>query len=164
MFYPTNTLLGTVLEYENFNFPIYYEEETTSGTSIESGGTGVTTTVTRYPVSITFNEENPTTITKTDGDPASISGYYYDAFDNSLQYRTPQDTFVTVNKFEEINQNALSEMVYYLADQRRTIDYTYTAKAMDGTTVKAINIYTIKVQNDWTNGKNTLQTYVGYTR
>ncbi len=164
MFYPSDSLLGTVLEYQNFNFSIYYEETTISGTPSGSGGSGTTTSVTRYPVTITFNEENPNTVTKTDGDPASISGYYYDAFDNSLQYRTPQDTFVTVDKFEKIDQNALSEMIYYLADQRRTIDYTYTAKAMDGTTVKAINIYTIKVQNDWTNGKNTLQTYVGYTR
>lgn len=164
MFYPTNTLLGTVLENQNFAHTIYYEEEITSGTSVETGGTGVTTTVTRYPVTITFNEQNPSTVTKVAGDPALLSGYYYEAFDNTLQYRTPQDTFVTLDKFEDITRSNLSEMVYYLADTRRTINYTYTAKAMDGLVVKAINIYTITVQNDWTNGKNALQTYVGYTR
>jgi hypothetical protein len=164
MFYPSNTQLGTVLENQNFSHTIYYEVSLTSGTPVELGGTGVTTTTTRYPVVITFNEQNPATVTKVDGDPAVLSGYYYDSFDNTLQYRTPQDTFVTVDKFEDISQSELSEMVYYLADTRTSINYTYTAKAMDGSLVKAINIYTITVQNDWTNGKNSLQTYVGYTR
>lgn len=164
MFYPIERVLGTVLEYENFSYGIYYEVETTSGTSVESGGTGVTTTTTRYPVQIVFNQENPPTVIKTNGDPANLSGYFYDSFDNSLQYRTPQNTFVVTDKFEKIDRSALSEMIYYLADTRRTIDYTYTANAMDGDDVIASTTYTITVQNDWTNGKNTLQTYVGYTR
>jgi hypothetical protein len=164
MFYPSEEVLGTVLEYENFSFPIYYEVETITGTPVSEGGTGTSSTISRYPVEIVFNEDNPVTVLKINGDPATIFGYFYDSFDNSLQYRTPQDTFVTVDKFEEIDQNALSQMIYYLADTRRTIDYTYTANAMNGNAIIASKIYTITVQNDWTNGKNTLQTYVGYTR
>jgi hypothetical protein len=157
MFYPENSVLGTVLEYQNFSYPIYYEV-----TTLGVGGVGGTAT--RYPVQIVFNQTNPPTVSKINGDPATIFGYFYDSFDNNLQYRTPQDNFVNVKKFEEINQDALSEMIYYLADTRRTIDYTYTANAMDGNNIVASKIYTITVQNDWTNGKNTLQTYVGYTR
>lgn len=164
MFYPTNQNLGTVLEYENFSYQIYYEVSVTTGTPVSQGGTGETTTTTRYPVQISFDQQNPPTVTKVDGDPGTISGYFYDSFDNSLQYRTPDDRFVTVEKFEEIDQSKLSEMIYYLADTRRTIDYTYTVRAMSGNTVIDTTTYTITVQNDWTNGKNTLQTYVGYTR
>lgn len=158
MFYPEDSTLGTVLEYQNFSYSIEYEETTIGG----EGGAGGTTV--RYPVQIVFNQQNPPTVVKVDGDPATISGYFYDSFDNNIQYRTPQDTFVNTKKFEQIDQTKLSEMVYYLADARRTIDYTYTANAMNGNTVVASKVYTITVQNDWTNGKNTLQTYVGYTR
>ena len=157
MFYPEDSILGTVLEYQNFSYSIEYEETTIGG----EGGTGTTT---RYPVNIVFNQVNPPTVSKSNGDPATISGYFYDSFDNNIRYRTPQDTFVNTKKFEQIDQTKLSEMVYYLADTRSTIDYTYTANAMNGNTVVASKVYTITVQNDWTNGKNTLQTYVGYTR
>jgi hypothetical protein len=164
MFYPADTTLGTVLENENFSFQIYYEEEVSSGESEEDGGSGVTTTVTRYPVTISFDQVNPVTVTKLDGDPASISGFYFDAFDNTLQYRTPQDTFAIVDKFDKIDRNNLSQMIYYLADTRRTIIYTYTANAVDGDNIIATTTYSIVVQNDWTIGKNNLQTYVGFTR
>lgn len=155
MFYPADTTLGTVTENETFSFEIYYEEEAL---------VGVTTTVTRYPVNITFDQVNPATVTKLDGDPASISGFYFDAFDSTLQYRTPQNTFAIVNKFEEIDRNNLSQMIYYLADKRRTITYTYTANAIDDDNIIATTTYSIVVQNDWTIGKNNLQTYVGFTR
>jgi hypothetical protein len=154
MFYPEDPILGTVLEYQNFSFSIYYEEEDL----LIPGNT------TRYPVVITPNQTNPTTVVRTNGDPGSISGYFYDSFDNSITYRTPQDTFVTVDKFEQISRSELSEMTSYDADTTRTINYTYTVSAMNGSTVVAINNYTITVQNDWTSGKNSLQTYVGYTR
>jgi len=71
---------------------------------------------------------------------------------------------VTVDKFEQISRSELSEMTSYDADTTRTINYTYIVSAMNGSTVVAINNYTITVQNDWTSGKNSLQTYVGYTR
>jgi hypothetical protein len=159
MFYPSDTNLGTVLEFENFSFQIYYETESNEGE--ENGEGGV---VTRYPVKLLFNQVNPPTVNKTEGDPASLSGYFYDSFENSIQYRTPQDTFITVEKFDEVGRNNLSEMIYYLADTRRTVDYTYTANAMDNDEIIASTIYTITVQNDWTSGKTSLQTYVGYTR
>jgi hypothetical protein len=155
MFYPTVTQLGTVTENQSLNFEIYYEEENI-----------LTLTTTRYPVTIVANETNPSTISlQSLVSPirASISGYYFDSFTNSIQYRTPTDTFVTVPKFEQIDITKLSEMVSYDADTNRTKNYTYTATARDGLIVKGINIYTITVQNDWTNGKNSLQTYVGYT-
>lgn len=153
MFYPDEQILGTVLENDVFSFQVYYEVENTE-----------LATVIRFPVEITFNQPNPATVNKTDGDPASIFGFYFDSFNNSMQYRTPQDTFVIVEKFEEIDTVLLSEMIYYLADTRRTKEFTYTAKAIDGDEIIATKTYTIVVQNDWTNGKNSLQTYVGLTR
>jgi hypothetical protein len=155
MFFPSITQLGTVTENQSLNFEIYYEEEDI-----------ITLALTRYPVTIVPNQTNPSTIliqSLVSPIRSRISGYYFDSFTNSIQYRTPTDTFVTVPKFEQIDITKLSEMVSYDADTTFTKNYTYTATARDGLIVKGINIYTITVQNDWTNGKNSLQTYVGYT-
>lgn len=154
MFYPINTQLGTVTENQSFSFEIYYEE------------TNIGLAVTRYPVTIVPTVTNPSTILIQQlASPirSRISGYYFDSFTNTIQYRTPTDTFVTVPKFDQIDITKLSEMVSYDADTTFTKIYTYTATATDGLIVKGINNYTITVQNDWTSGKTSLQTFVGYT-
>jgi len=40
---------------------------------------------------------------------------------------------------------------------------TYTAQAMNGSTVVATQVYTKTITNNWTSGKNLLQSYVGMT-
>jgi hypothetical protein len=68
---------------------------------------------------------------------------------------------VTTDKFGKVVN--LYEMVKYGADRSRTKIFNYTAKAMDEETVVDSQVYTITVQNDWTTGKNTLQSYVRST-
>jgi hypothetical protein len=99
-------------------------------------------TMTSYPVTIAATETNPTTI--------SISG-------------TPEGTFPVVTKFNQIDLNKLEEMISYKASVSTSRVFTYTATAKDGATTVATQSYTKTVTNDWTSGKTSLQTYVGYT-
>lgn len=118
------------------------------------------TTMISYPVTITKDQVNPNTIVVSAG---TISGYYQDSFENTITYRTPEDTFPVVTKFEEIDLNKLYQMISYKASTVSSRTFTYTAKAMDGTTVLDTQTYSKTVTNDWTSGKISLQTYVGYT-
>lgn len=117
-------------------------------------------TMISYPVTITKDQVNPNTIVVSGG---TISGYYQDSFENIITYRTPEDTFPIVTKFEEIDLNKLYQMISYKASTVSSRTFTYTAKAMDGTTVLDTQTYSKTVTNDWTSGKISLQTYVGYT-
>jgi hypothetical protein len=145
-FSPISTTLGTVNENTNFSFTVTY------ATILPPASLSVI---------ITPLETNPNSIVISGG---SISGYYYDSFDNTLTYRTKTDTFITVPKFEQIDLNKLSEMVSYKASLVLYKNFTYRADAMNTNgTVAASQIYTIIVSNDWTEGKNNLQTFVGYT-
>lgn len=144
---PSETNLATVNELENLpSISITYEED---------DGLGGTVT---YDVTLTPQEVNPNTITITNGDPASISGYYFDSFTNELQYLKGDGTYSTTDKFEKIDESALSEMVYYKADRTFEKIFTYVATAEGGQ-----KSYTITVQNDWTPGKNSLAEYVAKT-
>lgn len=146
-FDPADTNLATVNELDTLpSISITYEED---------DGFGGTTS---YDVTLTPQEQNPNTITITNGDPASISGYYFDSFTNSLQYLKDDGTYSTTDKFEKIDDDALSEMVYYLADRTFEKVFTYIASA-EGET----KTYTITVENDWTPGKNSLAEYVSRT-
>lgn len=148
-FNPTSTDLGSVNENVSFSHTITYEEEDP-----------ITLTMTSYPVTITANEPNPTTIIIS-GD--TLSGYYQDSFNNTITYRTPEGTFPVVTKFNQIDLNNLDEMISYKASTVLSKTFTYTATAKDGSTTVATQTYTKIVTNDWTEGKNNLQTFVGYT-
>ena len=139
---PAESDLGTVLENQNFSHLI----------SCVDDETGIP-----YTIVIVKQQVNPSTIST---DNETISGYYYDAFDNSILYLNTNDIFVTVKKFEEIQPNA-REMISYWPDMRRTIVYGYTAYALDDGNAVSSKEYTKTVQNDWTNGKNSLQNKVG---
>jgi hypothetical protein len=54
-------------------------------------------------------------------------------------------------------------MISYKASTVLSKNFTYTATAKDGDTVIASQTYTKTVTNDWTEGKNNLQLFVGYT-
>ena len=152
MFTPTDATLTTINENVNFSFSITYTLPAIPPL------TGTTS----YTVVITKLEQNPSTVIVSGN---NISGYYHDSFDNNITYRTKQDTFVTVNKFDEIDTTTLLEMISYSADTNHYKNYTYRADAMslDGTTVIDSKVYTIIVSNDWTAGKDSLQNFVEYT-
>lgn len=142
---PSSTDLGSVNENVNISHTVTYTDDMT---------------MTSYPVVITADQVNPNTITIS-GD--TLSGYYVDSFDNTIKYRTPQGTFPIVSKFNQIDIDKLYQMISYKASTVLSKTFTYTAKAMDGTTVVATQTYTKTVTNDWTSGKNSLQYYVGLT-
>lgn len=146
-FSPTSATLGTVYENSNISYTITYSTDAVPPVVLS--------------VVITPLEVNPSTIVISGG---TISGYYFDSFDNTITYRTKSDTFVTVPKFEQINRSILSEMVSFKASTVHYKNFTYRADAknIDGT-VAASQVYTIIVSNDWTAGRDNLKTYVGYT-
>jgi hypothetical protein len=145
-FYPTVTTLNTINELKNLSHTITYVETT--------GATGVVGSDVSYPVTVTTSMPN-NTIYVVDN---SISGYYSDAFNNEIKYRTVDDKFVTVNKWQDIAlaiaSGSLSELYYYKADTTNRIVYTYTATANGHS-----QTYTINVDNDWTFGRNQLIKY-----
>jgi hypothetical protein len=144
MWSPESTDLGSVNEIVSFSHTVSYTDELT---------------MTSYPVTITANEVNPNTISIS-GD--TISGYYFDSFDNTITYRTPEGSFPVVTKFNQIDIDKLYEMVSYKASVVSSKTFTYTATAKDGDDIIATQVYSKTVTNDWTSGKNSLQEYVGY--
>ncbi|CAB5221605.1 hypothetical protein UFOVP240_210 [uncultured Caudovirales phage] len=146
-FTPALTTLGTVYENTNISYTITYMTADVVPVALN--------------VVITKLETNPSTIVVSGG---TISGYYFDSFDNSIKYRTKTDTFVTVPKFEQIDRSVLSEMVSFKASTVHYKNFTYRADAMNiNGTVADSQVYTIIVSNDWTAGRDNLKTYVGYT-
>jgi hypothetical protein len=145
---PESTDLGSVNEIVSFSHTITYEEEDPE-----------TMTMVSYPVTITVNQVNPNTISVSGG---TLSGYYFDSFDNTITYRTPEGSFPVVTKFNQIDISKLYQMISYKASTVLSKTFTYTATAKDGETIVATQTYSKTVTNDWTSGKNSLQEYVGY--
>jgi hypothetical protein len=134
-FYPELTNLNTLDEMKNLSHTITYIGYV--------GSVG-----TPYPVTVTAAEEH-STINVTGN---TISGYYEDCFSNDIHYRNKDDTFTTVNKFNQIDIEKNYDGVYhYDANETRTKVYTYIAEANNET-----KNYTITVTNNWTNGRNQL--------
>ena len=148
MWNPISSDLGSVNENVQFSHTVSYEAEDP-----------LTMTMVSYPVTITANEANPSSISIS-GD--TISGFYFDSFDNTITYRTPEGTFPVVTKFNQIDITKLYEMISYKASTSQSRTFTYTATALNGSEVVATQVYTKTVTNDWTSGKNSLQEYVGY--
>jgi hypothetical protein len=108
-----------------------------------------------FPVTVTAVDTNQTVNVS----GATISGYYSDSFVNDIQYRTPQDTFVNVPKWDEINLQELDELIYYKADTTPFKEYTYIATANGES-----KTYVVTVTNNWTPGRDELLRYVGITK
>jgi hypothetical protein len=140
--------LGSIDENVQFSHTVTYQEEDPE-----------TMTLVSYPVTITANEVNPSSVSLS-GD--TISGFYFDTFDNLITYRTPEGAFPVVTKFNQIDITKLYQMISYKASTSLSKTFTYTATALDGDTVVATQVYTKTVTNNWTSGKNSLQEYVGY--
>jgi len=130
-FLPTNTILNTVNEKENLEHTITYTDSF-----------GVS-----FPVTITPSLNNPTVTVSGN----KIFGFYTDVFPESISYRTEDDRFVTVDSFEDIKLDELYGIYYFKASVDRRFTYTYTAEANGET-----QVYTIIVENDWTEGRDEL--------
>jgi hypothetical protein len=150
MFSPPNITLTTVGENQNIRHNIVYVEDTTPtygapGIGVSTGG------IAHRDVVITTSMPNPTIKIKDN----TITGYYTDAFENTISYRTVNDTFVTVSKWQDIAMaianGVLSELYYYKADTRQRIIYKYTA-SWNGHSKE----YQVNVDNDWMAGRNQL--------
>lgn len=143
-FIPATTQLNTLNEFKNLSHTITY---------VESLGAA-------YPVTITTAMPNITVTISGN----TISGYYSESFEDEISYRTVDDRFVTVNKWQDIvyaiAAGSLSEIYLYRADTRSRIVYSYLATAANGAT----QTYTINVDNDWTPGRNQLIKYTNLTR
>lgn len=146
---PESSDLGSVNENVTFTHAISYEQED-----------ALTMTMVSYPVTITANEVNPNSINIVGG---TLSGYYFDSFNNTITYRTPEGTFPVVNKFNQIELDNLYQMVSYKASLSQSKTFTYTATARNNSNeVLATQVYIKTVTNNWTSGKNSLQEYVSY--
>lgn len=136
-FLPTNSLLGTLDEYINLSYTITYTDFL-----------GVSHAVTIEPASTTSQNAS------VDISNNKISGFYSGSFDDTIYYRNKNDTFTTVNSFEEINKDEMYGLVHYDADQTIVRQYTYTATA-NGETKN----YVVNVTNNWSIGRNNLIKY-----
>lgn len=132
---PVETNLNTLYEFKNLSHTITYED-TLMGIS--------------YPVTITPMLQNDTIVIQDN----NISGYFSDSFEDELNYRTKLDTFIKVNKFNQINIDILYGIYHYDANITRQIIYSYLAEANG-----AQKIYTITVLRNWTPGRNQLVKY-----
>lgn len=141
-FLPENTLLGTFDEFKNANFTITYTTPVVPGI----GGAPATGGVS-YPVTITPIDINSTVTVETN----KITGYYSDSFDNLVYYRNKDDSFDTVSNFSDVNLSTYSDLIKYQASTVVYKDYSYTATANGES-----QVYTVKVMNNWSNGKNNL--------
>lgn len=169
---PTETLLGTLVENQSFGYGIQYYTETVGAGSTDPGtGESVPGEVTQtyYPVQIVPGVVKPT-IGTTIGNPANISGYFQKVFNDTIQYRDNNGNIVTLNgdattgAWDKLDINAVSEMTSFRPDTNRDITFSYTANALDGNTVIASQVYTIRIFDpSWSGGQANLKNAVNIT-
>jgi hypothetical protein len=159
---PSETLLGTVTEYENFSYSIQYYAEGAAGDPeaippVEAGED------TYYPVTITAGSSKPT-VTLTAGDPASIAGFYKFVFNDTIQYKSKSGEIVTLvgdedqGSWDKLDYNDVYHMTSFQPDTSRDMTLTYTAVAKDGQTVLSTKQYTVRIFDpNWTNGQTALR-------
>jgi hypothetical protein len=151
MWTPENSVLITTDELKSFfkKITYTYTDEELDGTFIAS-------------VSLQPLESNPETVNI---DGSVVSGYYKDSFTYSVEYMQKQNSYVTVDRFREVDPKNLKEVISYEASLIEDKTFTYRATARDKTnTVIDTKDYTIVVSNNWTPGKDALQQLVQFTK
>ena len=134
-FLPENATLSTVDEGESFNHFITYTDE--------------------------FDESSAVTIIANDLDSNvlissnNITGFYDDVFDQSIIYRTLNDSFVTVTKWNDVNLDELYGIYHLIQDGRTTLTKSFTAFANGES-----KTYNIIVNNSLDYDKQKLAEYV----
>lgn len=132
---PSNTTLGTVDERDAFNFTITYTDDITQQAE---------------DVTITANDPDSNVVI-TDN---NIAGQYEDVFDQTIKYRTVQDTFVEVQKWNEIGDDIYG-IYHFIQDTATTRTYTFEATAGS-----ASQTYSIVVNNSLDYDKDKLAEYI----
>jgi hypothetical protein len=160
---PTDTLLGTVTEYQNFNFPIQYYTET-AGTPDPITGLPGPTSSTYYPVTIVAGSAKDTVVI-TNGLSANISGFFKYVFNDTIQYKNKSKTMVTLvgdadkGTWDKLNTNDVYHMTSFKADPSRDLTLSYVATANGES-----KTYTIRINDpNWTNGQNALKNAIALT-
>ena len=136
---PSNTTLGTVDERDTFSFTITYTDDITQQSE---------------DVTITANDPDSNVVITNN----TIAGKYEDVFDQTIKYRTVQDTFVEVQKWSQVNTQELYGVYHFIQDTATTRTYTFEATAGS-----ASQTYSIIVNNDMDYDKRQLAKYVNPT-
>lgn len=142
---PTQTLLTTTDELVNLSFSISYVDDSTSEPAV--------VTITPIDVNPSIKVVNNT-----------ISGYFSEAFDYTLNYIDSKGTDYTVPRFSDINRVKLYELYKYSPNTTNSITYNYLATAKESitNTVLATQTYSIVVTQNWTTNKNLLKRFVDF--
>jgi hypothetical protein len=171
MWLPEETLLGTYAELENFSHNIQYYTEGAVGDPeadppVEDGEDVY------YTVRITPQQNNPDTVSFTNGDPGVIFGYYKGIFNDSLTTRSPEGKLTTITTlgepegsvFTKVNRETVYQVISFKADTTRSRTLTYLAEALDeNDEVINAQVYTILAQDtNWTPGQLALKELVSY--
>jgi hypothetical protein len=174
---PTTTELGPHAELETFSHSITYIIEGTDADPLADPPTEGTEEV-RYNVRIVPQEANPATVVFTEGDPATISGYFKRVFNDTIEYKTFNKNIKTVQTdpdngaWDKVINDEVYEALSFKADTTRNIIRNYTAEAYDNDPlsptyldVVASKNYTINIRDlNWTTGQNLLKDLVNLTK
>lgn len=176
---PAEALLNTVGDSQSFSHNIQYYEEvvTVGGIDPLTGlpGPDVVTQV-YYPVNVT--QVNPrTTVTTSNGDPATISGLYQYVFNDVIIYRDFNDTIKTLSgsdtqgSWEQLDMNDCYQIVEFIPDAVRYRRFEFNAEAIyehpitHEITIMSTKTYYIDVRDyNWTPGMNALKATVATIR
>jgi len=134
-FLPENATLSTVDEGESFNHSITYTDE--------FGESSV--------VTIIANDINSNVLISSN----NITGFYEDIFDQTIKYRTLNDSFVEVQKWNDVNLDELYGIYHFIQDVRTTLTKSFTAFANGES-----KTYNIIVNNSLDYDKQKLAEYV----
>lgn len=187
---PTTPLLGTVVEFENFSFPLDY---TTVGVDPL---TGLETEV-HYPVRITTTSPKDTVVLANSqvtwtappggtglysyvlGTGASVSGFFKYVYNDTVEYMNFDKDIITLagtettGTWELFDVNDCYQMLSFKADTTRYRQFSYTAEAYTKSRVggnDVINVVstlncTIDVSDrNWTPGMTALRNAVATTK
>ena len=170
---PTETLLGTHAELQNFSHSIEYFDEGAAGDPlaeppVEAGEPFY------YDVKITPQEFNPDTVVFSAGNPGTVSGFYKGIFNDTLKTFNKDGTFSTITTlgqpegsiWDKVDRINLKEVISFKADTTRSRILTYLAEAYDPLEpeiIVASQTYTILAQDrNWDPGKLSLKELVSY--
>jgi hypothetical protein len=171
MWDPENGTLGIVAEHETFAFDIFYY--VTDGDPLADPPIEGDTTY--YPVKITQQGITQDTVVITlgvpgglndPGTPSTISGYFRNSFNDTLQYRNFNNKIITLDSFAAVDRNDVFQATSFAADNSRNVFSQFLAEAYDGSpsNVIASTTYEINIQDfNWTPGMLELIDLVAYT-
>lgn len=166
---PTDTLLGTVVENQSFNYTVrYYTEE--AGAVDPITGLPGPSTQTYYTVNI-VPVTSKSTVTITNGSTASIVGYFQRVFNDTIQYVDHNNVVKTLTgdasqgAWDKLNLADVYHMTSFKPDTVRDTTLSYTATAVNGSgATLATQTFTIRIYDpSWDAGKTALRNALNAT-